>query len=668
MRRYTRVVRHLMLGTAVGLLLSCGTSATPAAPVTVRMDFGRPDFYAAPFPSDDLLAADGHVDISKFPNPSQNLFMSQITALITRDARAFATSGGVFFTLTGDVDPSTLPDLDGSTHPGASAMLVSLDDGKVIPTWVTFTSDGGDYGGAHMISMVPLAGIALAPKQKYAAFVTRGIHDTRGQPIAQSTVLASIEKNVRPPAMPDATFAEYTQALAALQKTGVDASTLAGLTVFTTGDPTAQMLEVARALLEGPVLATKQAPSQGEVFDGFCVFNAQIDMPDYQSGTPPFSTSGGDWAFGANGIIQQRLETASVVVTIPRTAMPANGFPLALMVRTGGGGDRPLVDRGVQAVHDGPPIVAGSGPAMEFAKVGFAGAQVDGPHGGLRNVTHDDEQFLMFNVSNGAALRDNVRESALELAVFERVLENLTIDASACPGTSPSTVHFDASKLALLGHSMGATIAPLVLAIAPAFHAAILSGSGASWIENVAFKEKPVPVRPLIELLLGYSSSHRTLVRGDPVLTLVQWALEPADPLVYGRLLSGRQVLMEQGIVDHYILPPIANATPLSVGLDLAGTELDVTSPELLARPELYPLSSVMKYGGRKALTFPVSANAAPNVTAIVVQHPADGIEDGHEVMFQTEPPKREYRCFLQSYAKGGAALVPDGNVDAPCP
>ena len=93
-------------------------------------------------------------------------------------------------------------------------------------------------------------------------------------------------------------------------------------------------------------------------------------------------------------------------------------------VRTGGGGDRPLVDRGVQAVHDAPPLVPGSGPAQEFARVGYAGVQVDGPLGGLRNTTHGDEQFLIFNVFNVAALRDNVRESALELVVLSSVLDS----------------------------------------------------------------------------------------------------------------------------------------------------------------------------------------------------------------------------------------------------
>ena len=251
----------------------------------------------------------------------------------------------------------------------------------------------------------------------------------------------------------------------------------------------------------------------------------------------------------------------------------------------------------------------------------------------------------------------------------------MTFDAIDCAGASP-TVKFDATRVALLGHSMGATISPLTLAIEPKFRGAILSGAGASWIENILYKEHPIGVRPLIELLIGYTPEHYPLRRGDPILSLMQWALEPADPLVYARLLvrepsegeAPRQILMEQGIVDHYILPTIANALSLSLGLDVAGTELDLTNAELVARPELTPLANVLGYAGRRKTTLPASANVTKDVTAIVIQHDEDGLEDGHEVLFQTEAPKKEYRCFLQSLAQGGAARVPDGNAAGPCP
>jgi hypothetical protein len=48
-------------------------------------------------------------------------------------------------------------------------------------------------------------------------------------------------------------------------------------------------------------------------------------------------------------------------------------------------------------------------------------------------------------------------------------------------------------------------------------------------------------------------------------------------------------------------------------------------------------------------------------VTAVVVQHPKNKIEDGHEVVFQTEAPKRQYRGFLKGLAQGDVPTVVEG-------
>ncbi|MBS1151358.1 MAG: hypothetical protein H6Q89_3056, partial [Myxococcaceae bacterium] len=239
-----------------------------------------------------------------------------------------------------------------------------------------------------------------------------------------------------------------------------------------------------------------------------------------------------------------------------------------------------------------------------------------------------------------------------------------------------SKVSFDLSKLALMGHSMGATIGPLVLASEPRFRAAILSGAGASWIENVIYKIKPLEVRPLAEVLIGYSTEGRALLAEDPVLSLVQWAAEPADSQIYARRIiqapaageSPRHVLMFQGLVDHYILPRIANAMSLSLGLDLAGETFDSVSQTGL--PAQTPLAEVIPLVGRGRITLPASDNlthpSGARSTGVVVQHPEDLIEDGHEIAYQREAARREYRCFLESFARG-SPRVPAPSASAAC-
>jgi hypothetical protein len=210
---------------------------------------------------------------------------------------------------------------------------------------------------------------------------------------------------------------------------------------------------------------------------------------------------------------------------------------------------------------------------------------------------------------------------------------------------------------------MGATIAQPVMAKEPLYKAVVLSGAGASWLENIIFKKKPLDVKGVAEVLLNYGKHQRKLHRHDPAVSLVQWAGDSSDAPAYNRLLTGGHVLMLQGIVDHYILPPIANATSLSLGLDLAGGAVDAATEELAP---FDPLNELLAFSGRGEKAYPVRGNQDGR-TLVVVQHREDGVEDGHEVMFQLEGPKVQYRCFLQSLAETGVPTVVEPAATA-CP
>ena len=64
--------------TAGCALLAAACARIEAVPGTqVKMEFGRAGFYDAPFPSDDLLEADGTIALDLFPNPKNVSLIQQ---------------------------------------------------------------------------------------------------------------------------------------------------------------------------------------------------------------------------------------------------------------------------------------------------------------------------------------------------------------------------------------------------------------------------------------------------------------------------------------------------------------------------------------------------------------------------------------------------------------
>jgi hypothetical protein len=536
--------------------------------------------------------------------------------------------------------------------------------GERAPIRLFYQDDAGPFGSENVLTALPVQGMPLRPGTLYALVVRRGLETIDGVPFAQASAVTALGHGLAPEGLAGAALDAYRTAYDGLDDVGVDPNDVIAMTVFRTQDAV-EVLRRAVQTTSHPI--TPRAPfTADEVFDDYCVFHTTVRMPVYQHGTPPYASEGGAWVWDESGhLALDHEEDANLVVTLPRRAMPASGFPLTVLIRTGAGGDRPLVDRGPHAVAHGEPIAPGLGPARDFARVGWAGLSVDGPHGGLRNVTMADEQFLVFNIQNPRALRDNLRQSALELVLLARSLESLRIDASTCPGLEEPEARFDVEHVALLGHSMGASIAPLAAAFETTYDGLILSGAGASWLENVLHKQSPIATRPLAESLLGYQRARVSLSEADPILNLLQWAGEEADAAVYAPLLlrdapagTARHILMFQGIVDTYIPPQVANALTLSLGIDLAGHALDREDARLAG---VESVVDVLPLRGRGGVTYPVRDNveaAGATVTAVVTQHPEDGIEDGHETMWQTEPPRAQLRCFLHTLDEGSPVIA----------
>jgi hypothetical protein len=266
---------------------STAHSAAALSTHVVNMSFERTSFYDAPFPSDDLVKSDGTIDISGFPNPNGNSLVIMLEQLAAQ-AHGFAEEGAVYFTLSDTKMSGAVPDLAASVTPASSVFLMNVQPGspdylKRIPVTVRFDADGGPFGAPNLLSLVPLQGTPMRPKTTYAAFVTTALGFDPG---AEMTAIA---QGNRPSALPQKAYGEYQSALMALSQAGVDAAQVAGLAVFTTDDPTAQLKVVLDDAVANHVPKPDTAFKRTDLFPTYCVYTATIPMPDYQSGSSPFT-------------------------------------------------------------------------------------------------------------------------------------------------------------------------------------------------------------------------------------------------------------------------------------------------------------------------------------------------------------------------------------------
>ncbi len=276
------------------VLAAChGKAAGPSLP-SARHEIGaHGDFYRLPFPSDARMSG-GKIDVSDFPNPAGNLLVAQ-TVTLAGQLEGFSTTSGIFFQLSGPIDVSRV-DFASSVLDGSPIALIGADESapdflKRYPLAARFLADGGPYGGTNLLAILPLQGVPLLPRTRYALV----IKDTLLSPSPETAALLAGKK---PAGMSDDAYQSYGKAIAALQKGGL--GNIGALTVFTTQDPIARLATVTAAMIAKP---PAPAPfKKNEQFEGFCVYESTIDMPVYQGGEPPFDKTGGDGGLLASGV------------------------------------------------------------------------------------------------------------------------------------------------------------------------------------------------------------------------------------------------------------------------------------------------------------------------------------------------------------------------------
>jgi hypothetical protein len=668
-------------------------------------------FYDFPYPSDLRLTAQGTPDLTGLPFPS---FLEGIPPLITvaMDHPGFPVVPVAYFSFT-----NALATLDASKVIAAtktsSILLVDVDPssderGTLTPTVATTPPMDG-WVPDNLLAVAQWPGFVLHGNRKYAFVVMKSLNDASGKPLEASATLTALAAGKAPSGANGAAAVTLYQPLwDTLKMIGVDASSVAAATVFTTGDVVADNATLAsKTAAAYPTTIDNLSfnAANAAIQDRYCELLGTITYPQFQQGTPPFDTGG---TFGplTNGVPpMQRTEVAPVAITIPLGEMPANGYPLVSYFHGSGGFSTALADRGTWVpgttncapatlytpaqAPDGwdgtesctmgmPNCVMGcntpgEGPAYVVAPFGFAMAGSALPLNPERFPNATDTEYL--NLNNLSAMRDTFRQGILEQHIFLDALSTIEIDPAtlaACPGaTLPSgatAFKFDASHMFAQGQSMGGMYTNLITAAEPRLLAAVPTGAGGYWSYFILI----TPLFPNVAGEVGAAllGTEMTLTFLHPGLNLFETAVEAVDPMVSmprlaRRPLPGfpvRPVYEPVGQGDSYFPEPTYNAMATAYGHKETGT---VIWPTMQASLALEGLDGVLPY----SVVNDVKSEGGAAYTGMVVQYKGDGVYDPHAIYSQLDAVKYQYGCFLSTFLKMGTAVVPEPMaLGTPCP
>jgi hypothetical protein len=654
--RYISAVTRAVVLVVVGVA-ACSSKSAPSQTAYFDLDSdltaGSGAFYSMPFPSDVRVDQNGAPDVAGYPNPRDAGIITSLLSIVP-EHKGFPVMSTAYFRFTDAVPARALTDVitDGSV------VLVDIDPssdelGATYPV-IADTLDVDTYVPTNLVAIAPRPGIVLRPSTQYA-YVVRTAFAPEFEPAPAFAELAA--GKTPSGTRGSATAATFANLWPALQTAGIPTSDVIVATTFTTADQVARTSARSEAIRAAYKVTLDNLTLMGsDTYDGFCALTGTITMPQFQTGTPPFNTDG-TFVLDANDVPQmQTTMTIPMTITLPKLAMPANGFPLYQFFHGSGGSSTDIVNLGPSPTSADIPT-PGYGPGYVVALHGIAGASAALPLNPERFPGASDYEYL--NIDNLAAFPYTFQQGVFEQRLFTDALSAVHIPAAAlagCSGISTSsaddTYFFDTTKLVAGGQSMGGMYTNMIGAVEPRFGAFVPTGAGGFW--NLMILETVIVpgIRPLLTAEFNVADQDLSFVH--PTLNALALSWEPAEPIVSMNRISERplpgtnprDVYEPVGQYDSYFPMDVYDAAATSYHHNEAGTEIWTTMQDALA---LEHLDGVLGY--------PITANRNGH-TRVVVQYMGDGIIDPHYIYRQLPAVKHQYGCFLETYLKNGVATV----------
>lgn len=628
---------------------------------TAAFDPAASGWHGAPFPSDARRGADGHLKLADFP-PTRAGVANNLLDGYLKTAEATLDGWGIQPTIYVAFDKP----LNGESLRAATESLTqdnyflinidpaSVDYGQVQPIESRLSGKArGEFLRENMLMAQPVWGKPLRPKTAYAFIVRRGWKDAEGkvlgQPANLTAILAAIGPGGKLEAL-DAGLQPLAKSLLPLQaalvagKVSVPYKDIAAATVFTTGNPTRELGQMADWVREK---ATTSKVSNWEKKNAnsteYDLYIGTYKSPNFQQGKCPYADDGtGGFKFDAAGQpVVQATEDLRIAMAVPRAhdLNVDNKFPVALYAHGTGGNY-------LSMVHEAPLGVAAQLTAKGLVVIG-----IDQPLHGPRCVPEiggSQLDFLTFNFLNIDAGRSGFRQSALDTVFLARLVREGKVDLPASVEMNGSAVVLDQNRVSFIGHSQGGLSGGLAAAVESNLLGYVLSGAGAGISLTIVLRTYPVDIGAKLALLLNLDKGE--LSEFHPTVSLVQMLADITDPLAYARQYFERpdatraaHILLTEGLIDQDTPSPTAEALAASIGLDILA-------------PVVHR-NAAMKIAQTPALSGPVAGNIThgkQKITGVVSQW------DGHDhfTIFTVQQAADMYAQFLASIAESDQGLA----------
>ena len=336
-----------------------------------------------------------------------------------------------------------------------------------------------------------------------------------------------------------------------------------------------------------------------------------------------------------------------VTIAIPTAPMPAEGYPVVI-VQHGLSGSRAYVPVlanvfankgwavvGIDSVTFGaraPEGVYQTDKSTDYAK--NAGATFTGPDG-LADAdsqgNHNGSTDLFGGLKNIGAIRDQMRQAALDTTQLVRVVRSASLDLSPLT-TGAAAPKLDASRVAYFGDSLGGIQGAIAAAIEPNVKSWTLNVAGGGLLIETAAHGPAISALVTLAALANFGFSQNTMNEAHPMMNVLQLVAEPGDSLIFAPLLvksprsvkgvkvTPRNILQFEVIWDELVGNEANEALARAGGWGIATPNVGTNAGVIdFKNPANNPGRMVLPDVAPDASGF-IHDTPVPGVTAVVVQ------------------------------------------------